>query len=144
MKRIVAALFIIGFTSSLACADWLSDFKDNYLNKNIDIAVENAMKEGIGPDIIAENGLAFESLNPQNLVKALYCAGVTEQEVHGIAEEHSLSELIVMAGYKKSVEECGDRVTDVQPYTPAGQQARSFGGPDSGQPGGLYASPSTF
>ncbi len=142
MKRIIAAFFIVGFVASFAYADWLSDFKDNYKNKNIDMAVENAMKEGIGPDTIVENGLALENLNPQNLVKALYCAGVTGEEIYNAAQKFDISELIVEAGFKKSVEECGDRVSDTQPYTPGGRQGLGFGGPNNGQGTAPYVSPS--
>lgn len=145
MNRILVAFFIVGFTSTVVCADWLIDFKDNYKNKSIDIAVENAMKEGISPDIIVENGLAFENMNPQNLVKALYCAGVSGKDVYETAEKFNISELIVAAGFKKSVEECGDRVVDTQPYTPGNQgSGRGFGGPPSVPPGKPFASPSTF
>ena len=145
MNRIITAFLIIGLSASVASADWLGDFKGNYQNKNIDIAVENALKEGISPDIIMENALAFENINPQNIIKALYCAGVSGQDIYVAAQKFNISELIVTAGFKKSVEECGDRVADTQPYTPGNQgRGRGFGGPPSTPPGKPFASPSGF
>ncbi len=91
MKRIVMAILIVGFATSLAYAEWLDNFKDNYKNKNIDIAVENALKEGVNPEIIVENGLGLQNLNPQNLVKALYCAGVSGKDVYEAAVKYNIS-----------------------------------------------------
>ncbi len=144
MKRIVAAFLIVGFAASFACADWLSDFQDNYKNKSIDLAVENAMKEGIKPKIIAGQCFAFdEKLNPENLIKALYCAGVKGQEVYSIAQEYKISELVVTAGFKKSVAECGDRVADTQAYTP-GAPAGGNNFHPAPTPRPRSVSPSTF
>ncbi|MFT5701698.1 MAG: hypothetical protein ACI8ZB_004599 [Desulforhopalus sp.] len=144
MKKFLAALIIVGLSVSVASADWLSDFKKNFQEENIEIAVANAIKEGIAPDVVAKNGLAIPSVNPQNLVKALYCAGVTGEDVYVAATNNNISTLIVTAGFKKSVEECGDMVTDTQPYTPGGRQGRGFGGANRGQRGSPYASPSGF
>lgn len=145
MKRLITAFCIVGFAATMACADWLANFKDNYQNKSIDAAVEEAMKEGIAPDIIVENALAIETLNPQNLIKALYCAGVGGRDIYLAAEGNQISELVVAAGFKKSVEECGDRVTDVQPYTPGNQgRGRGFGGPPNTPRGRPFASPMAF
>ncbi len=143
MKRIIAAFLIVGFAASVACADWLSDFQENYKNKSIDLAVENALKEGIKPQIIAGQCFAIDQkLNPENLVKALYCAGVSGQEVYNVAQEFNISELIVTVGFEKSVTECGDRVADTQPYTPGGSQEIGSFGPESGPKDTPYASPS--
>ncbi len=145
MKKLITAFLIVGLTASIASADWLNDFKDTYQNKNIDLAVENALKEGINPSIIMENSLAFPNINPQNIIKALYCAGVSGQDIYTAAQQFNISELIVTAGFKKSVEECGDRVADVQPYTPGNQgRGRGFGGPPSTPPGRPFASASSF
>lgn len=144
MKRIITAFLIVGFASSVACADWLADFRDNYKNKSIDVAVENAMKEGVGPDIIVENGLALENLNPQNLVKALYCAGVSGKEVYEASEKYKISELLVVAGFKKSVEECGDRVTETQPYSPVNRERGPKFPPPGPKPKRPVVSVSTF
>jgi hypothetical protein len=145
MKRILGALLIVGLASSIAWADWLADFNDTYKNKNIDEAVENALKEGITPDIIVEKAMIFPDINPQNIVKALYCAGVGGQDVYEAAEKSKISEMIVTAGFKKSVEECGDRVVDTQPYTPgAAAVARTFGLPRTSSTSPVNVSPETF
>lgn len=127
MKRFLGAFLIVGLASSIACADWLTNFNDTYKNKGIDNAVEDALKEGIDPDVIVEKSMAFPDINPQNIVKALYCAGVGGQDVYEAAEKSNISEMVVTAGFKKSVEECGDRVVDTQPYTPGTTDRPDFG-----------------
>jgi hypothetical protein len=144
MKKIIIAVLIVGFTSSLAWAEWLVEFNDNYSNRGIDIAVEEAMKAGITPDAIVENGLALNELNPQNLVKALYCAGAKGQDVVDAAEKYGISELIVAAGFKKSVEECADKIADTQAFTPAAQRGPAFSDTPSSGGGDSNASPSTL
>jgi len=144
MKRIITALIILGLSASVANADWLGNFMENYKNSNIDQAVEKAVEEGVAPDDIVKNGLTIKTLSPPDLVKALYCAGVSGQDVYSAAENNNVSELIVTAGFKKSTEECGESVTDTQPYTPGGRQGRGFGGANRGQRGKPFASPSAF
>ncbi len=144
MKRIVAAFLIVGFASSFAFAGSQAEFKDDYIKKGLDVAVENAMKDGAGPDVIVEQGLAIENVNPQNLIQALYCSGVSGQDVSGAAQKANVSELIVSAAFKKSLEQCGDKVADAQAYTRGGRQGRGFGGPNRGQRGRPFASPSKF
>jgi len=126
MKRILGALLIVGLASSIAWADWLADFNDIYKNRNIDEAVEYALEEGITPEVIVEKSMLFPDINPQNIVKALYCAGVGGKDVFEAAEKSDISEMIVTAGFKKSIEECGDRVVDTQPYTPITVAQPSF------------------
>ncbi|MBM9605808.1 hypothetical protein [Desulfopila inferna] len=118
MRKIAIALAFLLVTSSAAFAEWLVDFKNTYLNEGIDKAVEVAMGEGAAPTMIVENGLQFEGLNPSNLIKALYCAGAQGQDIVEAAAEYNISELMVAAGYRKSVAECSDRVADAQPFTP--------------------------
>ena len=142
MKKILMALAIVVCTATVACAAWLVDFKDNYAAKGIDVAVEQAMKVGINPDPIMENGLALENLNPENLIKALYCAGAKGQDIRDAAKKYGISGLILTAGFKKSVAECGDKVADTQAYTPVG--APMISGPPSPPGGHNYSSPSTF
>lgn len=144
MKRIITALLITGLTAAIANADWIADFSDSYKNKGIDDAVEKAIKQGVSPNDIVEKGLLIQTLTPPDLVKALYCAGVTGEDIYNAAQKNSLSELIVTAGFKKSKDECSEKVTDTQPYTPTPSQGRTFGGPNRYQNGRLYASPSTF
>lgn len=140
MKKIVCATFLVLVTSSFVLADWLEDFKTVYLEKGIMPAVVEVLKQGIAPDAIMEQGLQFEGINPQNLVKAMYCAGIRGDDIKAAGDKYGVSDLIIVAGYKKSVEECGDTVVDTQAYTPVATVV-SFGGPTT--PGGVtYASPS--
>ncbi len=143
MKRVFIGLILTAFVCSVAYAEWQVDFENNYIKKGIAQAVVDALKEGADPDTIVEKGLDLEGLNPQNLVMALYCAGVKGQDIRDAAANHDISELVVTAGYKKSIAECGDVVADSQAYTPVA--IKSFpGGRSSGSGGGTFASPSTF
>lgn len=145
MKKIITALMIFGLSVSVAnAANWLNKFMDIYKNQNIDAAVENAVEEGVAPDAIVENSLKIQTVNPQNLVKALYCAGVSGEDVYNAAKKNDVSELIVAAGFKKSKDECSDIVADTQAYTPGGRQGRGFGGANRGQRGNPYSSPNSF
>ncbi|MFT5726120.1 MAG: hypothetical protein ACI8PB_000238 [Desulforhopalus sp.] len=143
MKRIIASLIIVSLWVTVAQADWLSDFSQTFKTKNLDVAVDNAVKQGITPDAIVENCLGIKTVNPQNVVKALYCSGVSGQDIYTATQAYGVSELIVSAGFNKSIEECGDRVTDTQAYTPGGRQGRGFGGANRGQRGKPNVSPST-
>ncbi len=143
MRKLLLASVLVAITATVACAEWLVDFRDNYKNKGIDIAVEEAMKEGAAPDSIVENGLLLEGLNPQNLVKALYCAGASCNDIRSAAQQYAISDMIVAAGYNKSVAECGDKVADTQAYTPVAT-AVPFSSPPSASSVGSFASPSTF
>ncbi len=142
MGKVAVAIFLILVTSSVVLANWLTDFKNIFLNEGIDKAVVEAMKEGATPDSIVEKSLAFEGLNPANLIKALYCAGAQGQDIKKAAERYEISELLVAAGYKKSIAECGEQVADSQPFTPV-QTGTSFVSVDPGG-GGDNASEFTF
>lgn len=130
MKKIIIGCLLIVSTATVAFAEWKVEvFKENYAKEGIDQAVIDAMKEGALPEQIVETGIQLEGLNPQNLVKALYCAGANGQDITDAAIKYNISELIVAAGYKKSVEECGEQVADSQAYTPVATGGRvSFGG----------------
>lgn len=141
MKRFLAAGLLVLFSVSVVCAEWLVDFRDTYVSQGIDKAVENAMKEGKTPDLIVENGLALEGLNPQNLIKALYCAGAQGLDIREAAEKYKVSELIVAAGFQQSKAECGDMVADAQAYTPVAE-GPSFAGPRRGRTTPFNISPS--
>lgn len=140
MKKLWFAFFLVVFGASVACAEWMVDFKNTYVKEGIDQAVERALKDGQSPDAIVEFGVAIEGLNPQNLVRALYCAGANGQDVRAAADKFGISEPIVIAGYKKAIDECGDRVADAQAYTPVAT-GPSFATPTGGR-GGSFASPS--
>ncbi len=142
MRKIGIALAILLVTCSVALAEWLVDFRDTYTKQGIDEAVIVAMKEGIGPDLIVENSMQFEGLNPSNLVKALYCAGAQGQDIREAAEKWGISELLITAGYRKSIAECSDVVADAQPFTPVAT-GTSFVSVTPGG-GGDNVSPSAF
>jgi len=139
MKRITIACILVLISVSIAFADWLGDFRDTYVQAGIDKAVENALKGGANPDLIVENGMRLDGLNPQNLVKALYCAGAKGVDIRAAAEKWNISEVIVAAGFKKSIAECQD--VDTQAYTPVASDT-TFPPPPPPPPS--PASPSNF
>jgi hypothetical protein len=139
MKRITVACVLVLMSVSMAFAEWLGDFRDTYVQAGIDKAVENALKGGANPDLIVENGMKLDGLNPQNLVKALYCAGAKGIDIRAAAEKWNISEVIVAAGFKKSIEECKD--VDAQAYTPVASDT-TFPSPSPPPP--PPASPSNF
>lgn len=141
MKQIVFLLLAIGVAANSAFAADLEIFEDDVKERGIEVVVEEAVKAEIPTTEIMDTGLKVSWLNPQNLIKALYCAGLKGEEIRSVAAEYDVSEMIVEAGYEKSVAECLDKLEDPQPYTEANQQGPAF-------PGGrgkknTYASPST-
>ena len=143
MKKGILGCLLVLLCATIALAEWQVEFKEKYAKEGIDQAVIDAMKEGALPIEIVETGLQLEGLNPQNLVKALYCAGANGQDITDAAKKYEISELVLAAGYKKSVEECGEIVADSQAYTP-GRQAQGrtrFGGSGNGNSGAVTASP---
>ncbi len=119
MKKIlIFTVSLVAFTATCVFATWLDDFKSIFEKSGIDEAVVEALKLGAAPDSIMENGLQFEELNPQNLVKAMYCGGIRGDDIRAAGQKYDVSDLIIVAGYKKSVEECGDQIVDTQAYTP--------------------------
>lgn len=141
-KQVLFIIVLVLFSVSLALAEWLTDFRDIYTQEGIDPAVVEALKQGAGPEQIMENGLQLEGLNPQNLVKAMYCAGIRGDDIRAAGQQYGVTDIIIVAGYKKSVEECSDRVVDTQAYTPVATVISFAGPPLPG--GGFSASPSTF
>ncbi len=119
---------IVAFTATCVFATWLDDFISEFQKSGIDEAVKVALKNGAIPDAIMENGLQFKELNPQNLVKAMYCGGIRGDDIRAAGQKYDVSDLIIIAGYKKSVEECGDQLVDTQAYTPVASRI-SFAGP---------------
>lgn len=142
MKKIILGTLLALLFYSVSFAEWQVDFEENYNKKGIDQAVIEALKEGAYPDSIVETGLGLEGLNPQNLVMALYCAGANGQDIRDAAANHDISELVLTAGYKKSIEECGDAVADSQAYISAASGFSS--GPSAVTGGAVFASPSTL
>lgn len=144
MKSLVISFVMVLMSLSVACAEWSGNFRDTYADPRggIDIAVENALKEGKTPEMIIEVGLEIEGLNPQNLVRALYCAGASGQDVRAAAEKYKITEALIAAAYKKSIDECGDRVADSQAYTPVAT-GPSFATPTGGRTGS-FSSQATF
>lgn len=147
MKKFTFTMLFYLLIVSVAHADWVEAFTSLFKSKGIEAAVTQALKEGNGPSAIVNEGMKIDGLNPQNLIKALYCAGVKGDDIKAAADEAGISDIVLVAAYEKSVAECGDQLADTQAYTPADTAAApSFAGmPSPGASGGSsYASPSTF
>lgn len=143
MKKLAIACVLVIMSVTVAFAEWLVDFKDTFVKEGIDKAVVIALKGGANPDLIVENGLQLQGLNPENLVKALYCAGAKGQDIRAAAQKWNISEIVVAAGYKKSIAECDNVVADSQAYTPV-TTGPSFVTTSNGQSGTFFASRLTF
>lgn len=142
MKKIYFVIVTTLFTASFALAAWNDNFKLNYQQEGIDKAVIAALEEGIAPHPIIVAGQAIKGLNPQNLIKALYCAGADGNDIGKAAIDNGISELILTAAYDKSVEECQDQMADTQAYTPV--QGPNFAGLPNRQRTRKNPSPNTF
>ena len=142
-SKIVLVTVCVALFATSAAASWLDDFISAFEDSGIDEAVVVALKQGAVPDAIMENGLQFEELNPQNLVKAMYCGGIRGDDIRTAGQKYDVSDLIIVAGYKKSVEECGDKVVDTQAYTPVASVI-SFAGAAALSNATSNISPQTF
>ncbi|MDO9043649.1 MAG: hypothetical protein Q7U64_15125 [Desulfocapsaceae bacterium] len=142
MKKITFTMLFCLLIVSVAHADWIETFSSLFKSKGIEPAVTQALKEGQSPSAIIHEGLKLDGLNPQNLLKALYCAGVKGDDIKAASDEEGISVILLVAAYEKSVAECGDQLADTQAYTPVGP---SFSGiPSPGSGGNSYGSPATF
>ena len=61
-------------------------------------------------------------------------------DIRAAGQKYDVSDIIIVAGYKKSVEECGDQVVDTQAYTPTASVI-SFAGPAALSNGSTVISP---
>jgi hypothetical protein len=140
MKNISFVLFLCIFWAATACAedtDWKGLFDSTYQDTGIQVAVEKVLKEGVTPENIIHQGLTIEGLLAQDIVKALYCAGVEGEDIELACQVIGIPELIVVTAYEKATEECFDPVNPTKSVTPAFIGAHTSGGSS----GGSYASP---
>ncbi len=134
MKNIVISAFLSILLVSPAFADWVEDFDVNLQTQGIEVAVAKALEEGKTPTEIVDRATQIEGLNPQNVLKALYCEGASGDDIKMAADTAGISELILLAAFDKSVAECGDQVADSQAYTPVAQGPRFAGMPSPATP----------
>ena len=129
-------------------------FAEAWNDESIDEAVLLALKNGSTPDAILQQGINLYEINPQNVIRAMYCAGINGEHIEESALNYGLTKEIVSAGYKKSVDECREILVDSQGYIPASAGV-NFGQPEPppstparpvspAKPPGKPASPSTF
>ena len=104
MKRKIVLLTVCALLiATLAKANWLDDFISEFQKSGIDEAVKVALNQGAVPDEIMDNGLKFKELNPQNLVKAMYCGGIRGDDIRAAGQKYDVSDLIIIAGYKRAL-----------------------------------------
>lgn len=118
--------------------------QERFDDKGIIPILQTYLKQGTPIYTIVKDCLVIDGLNPQNLVKELYCLGVKGKDIEDASTRNGISEIIFIAGYKKSVEECEGVIVDSQAYTPTGTNNISFRGAPSLPTGGTSASPYTF
>jgi len=137
MKHIVISVFLCLLLASPAFADWIEDFSVNLDSQGIEVAVAKALEEGKTPTEIVDRATQIGGLNPQNVLKALYCEGAPGDDIKIAADSAGISELILLAAFDKSVAECGDQVADTQAYTPVVQGPRFAGLPSPASRGSV-------
>ena len=143
MKHIIISTFLSILLVSPAFADWIEDFSVNLDTQGIEVAVAKALEEGKTPTEIVDRATQIDGLNPQNVLKALYCEGAAGDDIKIAADTAGISELILLAAFDKSVAECGNAVADSQAYTPVGP--RFAGVPSPARRTNIrFASGSTF
>jgi hypothetical protein len=146
MKKVIISVLLSLLLASPALADWIEDFSVNNKNQGIEVAVSEALKAGMNPTMIVDEGLKLAGVNPQQILKALYCEGSDGDDVKAAADSAGISDIILVSAFKNSIAECGDAVADSQAYTPVTQRVRFSGMPGNnrfGDPRSL-ASPSSF
>ena len=158
-NKLIGALLLVICAASLAMAEWLDDFNDTYYADGIDGAIEVALEDGRNPNEIMEAGLGLEGLTSVGLIKAMYCAGIAGIEIKLAAESYNITELDLVTGYKKGVNECFSRIVDSEAYSPSapvnfksvgggtvpgGGGGSGGSGGSGGGGGGRPASPSKF
>lgn len=147
MKKIILSVLLSTFFFTLAYADWIQDFDNLYNDQGIEPAVVKALEIGSTPEAIVNHAITIEGLNPQNLLKALYCAGVPGDDIKAASDKVGISEIILVASFHKALAECRDSVADTQAYTPVPTGPNFAGVPmssSSSSSGGDIASPNTF
>ena len=141
MKHIIISTFLSILLVSPALADWIEDFNVNLDTQGIEVAVAKALEEGKTPTEIVDRAMQVEGLNPQNVLKVLYCEGAAGDDIKIAADTAGISDLILLAAFDKSVAECGDAVADSQAYTPVGPRFAGVPTPNTNR---RTASVSTF
>ena len=110
---IIASLLAPGMILSLGVAvqaeipeEFRVEFQELYVDEGIEPAVSEGVRLGMAAYIIMEAGLGIPDLNPQDLVKAMYCAGITGADIRGAAEKLGVTDQLVVSGFSKSIGEC--------------------------------------
>ena len=85
-KHFIMFCLMLACAAPSAWAEWQDDFTTLYLDKNIDDAVEKALKQGATPEAIVELAAEIEGLSPSELIKALYCAGISPSARAGVRQ----------------------------------------------------------
>lgn len=143
MRKLIFFLLAYICTVSSAYADWKADFAVTFEISNIDSAVVQALNVGITPSQIINEGLLLVNLHPQNLVKALYCAGADGGDITEASYSAGLSDITVISAYERSISECSDQTKDSQAYTVVNLNTQTFIKMNLNSTS-TYASPSTF
>ena len=134
-KYFIGVCLLIICAASTASAEWTEDFTKLYLDNNIDDAVEEALKQGATPEAIIELAGQIEGLTPSELIKALYCAGISPSLIAELSSQFNIPEAELVAGYKRSVRECGPALS--RTFNPLDTTRNRAGG-------GTPASPNRF
>ena len=81
IKTVDLLILIFFLTVSTALANWQETFLTDYTDKGLNIAVINALAEGIAPKDIIIRAMAIENMDGKELTAAVCDAGVAVQEM---------------------------------------------------------------
>jgi len=148
MKKIALALIFMLSTFSVSFAAWDDTFMNIYNDKGIDDAVDNAYnKDKVVVDSIVEKGMGLhlgieeaggtegeKRLLTPDLIKALYCAGISGEDIKASADawntvaaqewsntsdvEWEITEKDVFLGFKKANTECAEITARSRAFVP--------------------------
>ncbi len=101
MKKIIISTLLGIFVATSSFADWIENFSVNNQTQGVEVAVAEALKAGMDPTSIVDEGLKIAGINPQHLLKALYCEGTDGDDVKAAADSAGISDLILVAAFEK-------------------------------------------
>jgi hypothetical protein len=146
-KRLVVVLVMCVFQMMSVVAS-ATNIQEMYDRVGIEPIVRDMLKDGVQVNVIVVDSLTINGLNPQNLVKALYCLGAKSKDIIEASEKNGITDVVLAAGYKKYVAECTGATADSQAYTQTSSDSPFISSvsisPTSGGSCPCCASPSAF
>jgi len=113
MKRVIHFFVVLLLTIGPASvwASWTDDFREDFDRNGIDVAVENALENGVEVrDILIYTLSNDEFFQTGVVLVSLYCAGADQDAVKEAADRLGISSREVEKALEQSIEECGSKM----------------------------------